>query len=175
MTANPSHPVRGLALTAFRSSCAKYSLFYTSIFNIINFQVFVNTEFMKDTGNGVHNGCRKHRVLDGYRKHSVHNGYRKHRVHDRYRKHRIHVGYRKGWTDHKNSGEPPAGGFLSRVPPDSLQVTLWNLLWTPRRDNRFSPCGVPCICGIPPLRHRCIFFRHKGGICLARQPVTGWA
>lgn len=26
-------------------------LFYTSIFNIINFQVFVNTEFMKDTGN----------------------------------------------------------------------------------------------------------------------------
>lgn len=27
-------------------------LFYTSIFNIINFQVFVNTEFMKDTGTG---------------------------------------------------------------------------------------------------------------------------
>ena len=26
-------------------------LFYTSIFNIINFQVFVNTEFMMDTGN----------------------------------------------------------------------------------------------------------------------------
>ena len=123
-------------------------LFYTSIFNIINFQVFVNTEFMKDTGNGVHNGYRKHRVLDGYR---------------------------NDWTDHKNQESQWPGGFLSRVPPDSLQVTLWNLLWTPRRDNRFSPCGVPCICGIPPLRRRCIFFRHKGGICLARQPVTGWA
>ena len=70
-------------------------LFYTSIFNIINFQVFVNTEFMKDTGNGVHNGCRKHRVLDGYR---------------------------NGWTDHKNSGEPPAVEFLSRVPSDSLRL-----------------------------------------------------
>ena len=141
-------------------------LFYTSIFNIINFQVFVNTEFMKDTGNGVHNGFRNHRVLDGYRKHSVHNGYRKHR---------IHVGYRKGWTDHKKSGEPMAGGIPIPGAAGLPQITLWNLLWTPRRDNRFSPCGVPCICGIPPLRRRCIFFRHKGGICLARQPVTGWA
>ena len=88
-------------------------LFYTSIFNIINFQVFVNTEFMKDTGNGVHNGYRKHSVLDEYRKHRVHVGNRKHR---------IHVGYRKGWTDHKNSGEPPAVEFLSRVPPDSLRL-----------------------------------------------------
>lgn len=156
-------------------------LFYTSIFNIINFQVFVNTDIMKETGNGVHVEDRNRKDYDG----------------DRNR--RVRDGYPNGWTDHETGSELRRGISLSgcggaalsccrntalsvlprgsslRLPRGFPQITLWNLLWTPRRDNRSSPCEVPCICGIPPLRRRCIFSRHRGGICLARQPVTGWA
>ncbi len=181
-------------------------LFYTSIFNIINFQVFVNTDIMKETGNGVHEEDRNRKDYDGDRNRRVHDGYRNRSVHD---------GYPNGWTDHETGSElrrgislsgcggaalsccrntalsglprgsslrlpqdcflgPPAG-LLSQAAAGFPQITLWNLLWTPRRDNRSSPCEVPCICGIPPLRRRCIFSRHRGGICLARQPVTDWA